>query len=158
MIGSKGVTDNMSKQEKFEIFKRNTGGKLYQKVQVELTKNNIDYFVDKDNRLVKNIDGSYSYMGIIFKTINKLNKYGYWFRRTIMFDTMLDLVPYLGYIISFMSANFNTEYIEISRYSWPEMCYSDALKYGYERNNMLLDYQRAIQDEYRLTFELEEED
>lgn len=147
MIGSKGTDDSMTDLERFEVFKQRTGGKIYQTIPVELTKFNIEYFLANDEQLVKTSDG-YQYWGKTFKTLKQLNKHGYWTKRTIEFETMLDILPYVGNIISLLLSNEGHETVFISRKSYPEMRYDESLEYGHPRD-CSLEFRRSLQAEFR---------
>lgn len=132
MIGSKGTTDEMSMKEKFDIFHKRTGGKLYQDVKVELTKHNIDFFLEKEKNKLKKVENGYEYFGQFYKTLNALNKRGFWTTRTIYFDDMLELFPYLGYIIATAASDKNKETIFISQHEYNVERELEALTHGYE--------------------------
>lgn len=132
-IGSKGTTDDMSDLEKFEIFKKRTGGKLYQRFPLKLTKYNIDSeirLVNNPDILSKNDDGTYTYWLDTYKTLNKLNKHGYYATREIRFDDILDLVPYFPYIISSMAADQDGETIYISSKDYLSLKEDEARECG----------------------------
>ena len=132
MIGSKGTNNDMSMKEKFEIFHKRTGGKLYQNVKVDLTKKNIDFFLEKEKNKLKKVDGGYEYFGKVYKTLNQLNKHGFWTTRTIEFNDMLELFPYLGYIIGSMASDSKKETIFISSDDYNVIRELEGFEYGYE--------------------------
>ena len=153
-VGCKGTTDDMSKQEKFEVFKKRTNGVIYMSFPIEVTKANIDLIIAHNHHLKKLEGDTYSYMGNVCKTLKKLNKENVYYNREIKFDTMLDLVPYLPHIISTMSSSENKEYVEIMNMSWPYHEYLEGLEYGVDRSNQLKHYQQKLQEEYRETLTL----
>lgn len=148
MLG-RDTNDSMSKLEKFNVFKQRTGGKMYQSVKVELTKYNVDYFLDNDNNLTKGENG-YEYWGKTFKTLNQLNKWGYWYKRTIEFETIFDVIPYLGHIISSIASDKDGDTVFIAPKSYPEMRYEESLEIGYPRDRML-EFYRLLQEEFKET-------
>ena len=148
MIGTKGTTDEMTKQEKFELFKKRTNGTLHQSIKVEATKFNIDFLLENNKFLEKTDHNTYLYFDKEYKTLKSLNKTGVYYTREIHFDTMLDLVPYLPYIVSTMASDENGEYIQISSRSFIDQEYLDSLKYGYTKDKMYNYNMKELQQEY----------
>lgn len=149
-IGSYGHPVN--KKEKFEIFKQRTNGTIYMEVPVVLTKKNVKYFLEHDDRLSLTDKGEYQYLRQIFRTLNKLNKFGYRYKRPIKFETMLDLVPYLSHVITFMVSNVEKEVVYITELPWHEQEYLDGLNYGYEHKFSPF-YIRQLRNEYKEALE-----
>lgn len=117
MIGCRGTTDDMTDKEKFEIFKKRTGGVIYTKFPLELNKNNIQYEIQLTNNpdiLSINEDGSIKYFYENFKNLKQLNKRKYYATKKIHFDTILDIFPYLTHIISMMTSDENSETVYIT--------------------------------------------
>ena len=132
MIGSKGTNDNMSMKEKFDIFHKRTGGKLYQNIEVKLNKHNVDFFLEREKSKFRKVENGYEYFGKVYKTLNALNKHGFWTTRTIYFDDMLELFPYLGYIIAAAASDKNKETVFISEHEYNVQRELEAFEYGYE--------------------------
>lgn len=117
MIGSRGVTGDMSMLEKFEVFKRRTGGVIYTKFPLELNSANINNEIELVNNpdiLSKNADGTYTYYFTNYKTLKQLNKHGYYATKEIHFDDILDIFPYLTHIISMSSSDPYRETVYIT--------------------------------------------
>ena len=136
MIGYHGTTDEMTELEKFEIFKKRTGGVIYTYFPLELTKLNIDNeikMVNNPDILSKNEDGSYTYFFTKYKKLNQINKRGYYAIKEIHFDDILDLFPYFTHIISSMGSDENTETIYITYQDYNSMKEEEARLLGYER-------------------------
>lgn len=148
MIGTKGTTDEMTKQEKFDLFKQRTGGVLHQNIKVKVNKFNIDFLVENNQFLEKTDHNTYLYFNKEYKTIKSLNKEGIFYRRKIHFDTMLDLVPYLPYIIGIMASDENGEYIEIGEHSYIDQQFLENLEYGYDSSNIWKSNMKRLQEEY----------
>lgn len=117
-IGTKGTTDTMLLQEKFNLFKERTHGILRQNIKVKLTKNNIKYFLERDKDKLQKVDNGYIYIGKLYKTLASLNAQGFYTSREIHFNDMLELFPYLGHIIAAMSSTADEEFIWISEYDY----------------------------------------
>ena len=77
--------------------------------------------------------------------MNSLNKHGFWTTRTIEFNDMLELYPYLGHIISSAASDENKETIYISENDYNIQRELEALEHGYEYN--IPDY---VKDNYKL--------
>lgn len=152
-IGCKGTTDEMSKMEKFNIFKQRTGGVIYQDIPLEVTKDNIDLLIEKDNLLEKTDDGNYIYINRKYKTIKALNKAGYYYRRKIYFDTTMDIVEYLPYVIAVLSSGPDSEYVQIASRPYPEERYLENLKYGILDDQYVARYKKMLINEYAETFD-----
>ena len=154
MIGSKGTTNSMSKKEMFEVFKRRTNGTIHQCIRVPVTKFNIDFLIKHNTYLNRTDHNTYILFNKEYKTLKQLNKAGVYYTRDIHFDTMLDLVPYLPYIIAMMTSDENGEYIVISEKSYIDSYYLECLEYGsdvtatYERNMSFLqnEYIKTLED------------
>jgi hypothetical protein len=90
----------------------------------------------------------YTYWGKEYKSLKELNKKGYYATRTIHFNTLLDLIPYYPYIVSFMSGEENGHlFVVISGQSYVDYQEEEARKYGY--NNEMTNYYRTkLQEHY----------
>ena len=148
MIGSRDTTKYMTKQEMFDVFKQRTNGTIYQSIRVPVTKFNIDLLLENNKFLKKTENNTYEYFGTEYKTLKQLNKVGVFYKREIHFDTMLDLVPYLPYIISIMTSDENGEYIEIGEHSYIDQQYLENLKYGYDSSKTWKFNMKRLQEEY----------
>ena len=158
MIGCKGTTEDMSKLEKFNVFKKRTNGKIYQKIPIEVTEFNIDRLIESDPLLEKTVEGDFTFLGKKYRTIRALNRFGYYYKREIKFNSAIDIVQYLPYIIAFMSSDEDGEYIEISELSYPEYSYREHLKYGNFDTAILDFYNQELIKEYRDTINDEEKE
>lgn len=133
--------------EEFNKFLKKTKGKIYRKIPLKLTRGNIKGELARDpKRFYKNKDGGYTYNGIFYKTLKELNKV-YHVLQEITIKDKIDLVKYYPYIISFMYASTEREFIVISEMSYPEMRYLEEghnfKLYDYY-NNMLNDELRKL--------------
>lgn len=152
MIGCKGTDCNTSEKEKFETFKKRTNGLLHQRVLFNLDKYNIDREIKiiNDERILckKKVNNKwrYYYFGREYKTLDSLNKRGYYCTIDIPFDTMLDLVKYYGYTISSMGSDVNSECIYISNES--EIDERRKSQYFRENNQNKFYGEKELIDEY----------
>lgn len=139
------VSDEM---ECFNIFKQKTGGKIYQKFLLKLTEHNIDKEIEKVNNpniLSKRINKTernskkgkvevkhtvYVLYGTEYKSLKELNNHGYYSTREIIFDTLLDIIPYYPYIIGFSYSSGETEHIVISSRSFIDDQRKELLELG----------------------------
>ena len=149
--------------ECFNIFKEKTGGKIHQHFKLELTPQNVQHEIEQVNNpnlfALKRIyephpNGGftdreiYVYWGKEFKSLKELNKKGYYATRTIYFDTLLDIIPYYPYIVSFMSGGEDGKlFIVISGQSYVDHQEEEARKYGYN-NEMTKYYRTKLQEHY----------
>lgn len=144
MIGCRGTTDDMSELEKFEIFKKRTGGVIYTHFPLELTKFNIDNeikLVNNPDVLSRNEDGTYTYYLTKYKNLKQLNKHKYYAVKEIHFDDILDLFPYLTHIISMMGSDENSEHIYITYQDYNTMREEESRLFGHEyRNDFMKKY------------------
>lgn len=155
--------------ECFEIFKKRTGGILYQSRKVELTDWNIDYWIKyfnnsqklskeaytliKDDKRFKSgkkeiIKYNYIYFGRKYNSLKELNQFGFYGEFQIKFNDLLDLVPYYPYIITTMFSDQNSEKIFISKKSYVDI-YADEVSNYSEPNFKIIDYyKRKLQEHY----------
>ena len=133
-IGSKGTTNEMSMKEKFDIFHKRTNGEISQHVKVDLNKHNIDFFLEREKAKIQKVDKGYNYYGRFYKTLDQINREGFYTSRKIYFDDMLELLPYLGYIIACGAFSGDKEYITLSQHEYNVQRELEALKNGYEFN------------------------
>lgn len=137
--------------ECFNIFKKKTGGKIYQTQHIPLTKYNMEMIRDMiaSGTLITNIQeitittGKTPYH--IKYTVNKqviekdytanqidgLNHKIYCFyNREIPFESIFDLVPYYPYLVAQANMSPDSIHIVISSESYIKESYESALKYG----------------------------
>lgn len=156
MENSPLVSDLMAS---FNKFKEETGGKLYQNFKLKLTEHNVDKEIERSDFLTRTElppkEGVnqrkkkylYNYFGKEFKTLDALNKYGYYAKREIKFDTLLDLIPYFPHIVTVMTHTNGKKYVEITRESFVDIEYLNFREYGSESS--LHDYyKKELQDFY----------
>lgn len=130
--------------ECFNIFKEKTKGVIHQHKEVEVSEYNqkfveehCEFFeviphtkIVEDKRL-KNKQKevttyTYKYYGTEYKTLKELNKHGVYIVIDIPFDTLLDIIPYYPYVVTFCTSNNNEEVVYISEKSEVERnsCYT----------------------------------
>lgn len=151
-------------KECFEIFKARTGGQIYQYIKVPVTRRNIDFLIKASekrspgsawNLKVEEVENPktgkkqtrYHYMGETYKTLASLNQHGYYYTKTIAFDTLLDIIPYYPYTISMMTSSDGKETVFISTKSFVDFEEEERLEYGYE-SEMGRYYRKHLQDHY----------
>ena len=145
------VSDEM---ECFELFKKATGGVIYQDVKVtvselnqELVSELCDYFhyhpVPKKSALGKQ-KFTYRYFGKEM-SLKELNKRGVYVSIPIHFKTLLDIIPYYPYIITCAISNNGKQRITISSKSYVDMQAREHLTYGHLP---CIDYKRFLQEHY----------
>lgn len=143
--GSYKVSDEL---ECFEIFKKRTGGKIYQHYLVKVTELNQDKVKDyckdfdftkietkvPDKRMKEGFkiitSYTYTYYGTEYKSLKELNKHGVYIEQEITFNTLLDIIPYYSYVIAFSASDENSEHVVIANESYPMSEFNDGLKYG----------------------------
>jgi hypothetical protein len=149
--------------ECFNIFKEKTGGRIHQHFSLELSESNIDFEIKNVNnprilskREVIREDGDnntkpkyvYIYWGKEYNSLKEINKKGYYATKSIWFNTLLDIIPYYPYIVSFMSGGDDGKlFVVISGQSYVDHQEEEARKYGYI-NSMTNYYRTALQDHY----------
>lgn len=151
--------------ECFKIFKERTKGVIYQTCLIPLTNRNIDKeieYVNNPQKLSKikhveivpdkrtkggtkeKITYTYIYNGEEYKKLSDIKYYG---RKEIHFETLLDIIPYYPYIISFSMCSSEGEHICISDTSHVEKEYKDFRECGISVGG--LDYYRkSLQNHY----------
>lgn len=136
--------------ECFEIFKKNTGGVLHQHKRIkEITIYNQDFIaehcpqfeiitnkvevVDRRAKCGTRIDTvyTYKYWGKEY-TAKELSKKGVYITVDIEFKTLLDLIPYLPYVVSACGYSDGVEHVYISDNSYVEEKADDRIQFGYE--------------------------
>ena len=159
--GSVRVSDEL---ECFNIFKEKTGGILYQHQEVEVTEYNQDYVAQQckefkiiphttvvsDKRLKageKEVTTyTYKYYSKEYKNLAELNKHGVYIATEIHFDTLLDLIPYYPYIITFSAWVDGRAVVYISSESYVAEECRRAIQYGH--TGMGAHYQKRLQEHY----------
>jgi len=149
-------------QECFEVFKKKTGGVIYQLTNVELTKYNAELiakynpFFETSTEMVstpiKNgkqrikVLQTYKYFGKE-ATLKELNKKGLFIYKPIKFNTLLDLIPYYPYIpISVTSSNGKEECVLSSKSQLEEL---EDLHLSCNTDNTICEmYRTALQKHY----------
>ena len=138
--------------ECYRLFKHRTDGKLYQHVKVEhidsyvapFIKTNckeFDYIKHEEKVLDKRTkDGyrintyyTYIYYGKEYSE-KEINKKGVYITKTITFDTLLELLPYLPYIVCSSCAINGKEIIYISSNSYVDEHETTCYKNGFSSN------------------------
>lgn len=155
--------------ECFEIFKKRTGGVLYQSLKIELTDWNIDYWINyyKDsNKLSKSAytvikedkrcksgkkeitKYNYYYYGTKYNSLKELNERGFYGEIKIKFNTLLDLLPYYPYIITAMFSDKDQEKVYISDTSYVDMYAKDVASYSEPSFRMIEIYREELKKHY----------
>lgn len=134
--------------ECFEIFKKRTNGVIYQHQKVEVTENNQDFVAANckqfeittqtitvpDRRCKGRVRVtklySYTYYGKEYPTLKELNKKEVYITIPIKFETILDLIPYYPYVISFCASDAEGETVYIANKSETDYRVESCLKYG----------------------------
>lgn len=153
------ISDEM---ECFNIFKEKTKGVIHQHFKLELNEMNIDKEIEivnnprmlskkeipwedgKEHRTKKYV---YIYWDKEYNSLKELNKKGYYSTKKIKFDTLLDIIPYYPYLVSFMSSDDETMFVVISVESYVEHSYEEFRKFGSEPS-MYDFYRKELQNHY----------
>lgn len=135
--------------ECFNVFKARTDGVIYQHKKVKVSEYNQDMVAElcpffeiiehkeiKEDKRKKSdkketITYTYNYWGKEY-TLKELNKKGVWISVPIKFNTLLELLPYFGYIVSSMCSYDGKETVYISSTNYAEEHQNEALEYGGE--------------------------
>lgn len=150
----------------FEVFKKKTGGVIHQYMRIVVTEWNqklvakkclgFEFFEHKEQIPDKRrkegyrekIYYTYKYYGKEYDSLKELNKKHVYITKDIHFDTLLDIIPYYPYIVSFCCSSDGKETVYISDRSFVEEEEESALEHGWERS--LTDYYRKeLQNHYR---------
>lgn len=151
--------------ECFNIFKEKTNGKIFQYKQIKLTDSNIEYWINHENNpellsrtyvdtiipdkryktgfKTKRIY-SYTHMGKTYNSLKELNNAHYFGTIEITFDTILDLVPYYPYIISFCACSNDSETVYISNNSFVEDEFNQRLSYAEPNYTIYNHYKKVL--------------
>lgn len=89
---------------------------------------------------------TYEYYGKEYKNLKELNKKNVYVTIDITFDTLLDILPYYPYTISFCSCNEDTETVFISNLPGPLKDMEDSYESGGFLNNSWPWYQKKLQE------------
>lgn len=155
--------------ERFEEFKRKTGGKLYQERKVSVSNCNIDDIcemnhnlkseevevikTDKNGASRKFKEKHFTYWDKEYIGLKALNKKGVYVRIEIPFETVLDLIPYYPYVIACNYWSKDKEIVILARQSYPDSEIDDRLEGGYFLGQpsieWLLHYKHELQEHYR---------
>lgn len=138
----------------FEAFKKQTGGVIYQHREIKLQSwmrdeefnfikehcSQFDYHCLKEaGKAVKISDYTFTYWNnnYSFKT---LKKKGVWVEVPIMFNTLLDLLPYFPYIVTFRCGNHvvitNESYVDSERTKHVENCWDNTQSFTHYKKNL----------------------
>ena len=159
------VSDDL---EAFEVFKKETDGVIYQPVKIELNDYNaemeckrnksflsreehIEEVPDKRCKSGKKIHKYYTYRYFGREmTLEQINKQGYWTKKEIHFDDILDLVPYFPYIIGVMAVDNENHkrYVEISDHSYVDEKENDLLQSGIKSETAKY-YRQRLKEKYK---------
>ena len=152
--------------ECFNIFKKKTNGVIYQHKKVNVTLNNQDYVASncnmfeiiKHTELVDNkkqsgpkekITYTYKYWFNEY-TLKELNKKGVYIEYPIYFNTLLELLPYFPYIVTYSASDTDTMHIVISNESYIEELRNSAIQWGTSNNeNSYYSARKRYADLYR---------
>lgn len=135
----------------FDAFKKQTGGIIYQHREIKLQSwmrdeefnfikehcSQFDYHcLKEDGKAIKISDYTFTYWdnNYSFKT---LKKKGVWVEVPIMFNTLLDLLPYFPYIVTFSCGNHvvitNESYVDSERTKHVENCWDSSMFNVYKK-------------------------
>lgn len=164
-----GCADWKEYFERFEEFKRKTGGKLYQERRVNVSNCNVydvcdmnpelqfeDAEVTKTNKngvSRKFKEKRFTYWDKEYVGLKALNKKGVYVRIEIPFETVLDLIPYYPYVIACNYWSKDKEVVILSHQSYPDSEIEDRLGGGYfmgqESIECPLHHKHELQEHYR---------
>lgn len=164
-----GCADWKEYFERFEEFKKKTGGKLYQERKVSVSNCNIDDICDMNPNLKfeevevtktnkngvsrKFKEKRFTYWDKEYVGLKELNKKGVYVRIEIPFETVLDLIPYYPYVIACNYWSSDNEIVILSHQSYPDSEIEDRLDGGYFMGQpsieWLFHYKHELQEHYR---------
>lgn len=149
----------------FLAFKKATGGVLHQHKRVKLDEWHQDEIAAmcpelkiiaheetiKDKRCKggerKETRYTYEYYGKEY-TLRELNKKGMWITIDIRFDTLLDLIPYYPYLVSFCYSSDGKQTVYVSDESFVDEERDEHLERGWY-SDFWQHYKKELQDHYR---------
>ena len=152
--------------ECFEDFKKETGGVMYQHKKVKVTRFNQDLVakmcpglkivehknVVKDKRYKSGekevVTYTYEYYGTEYPTLDALNKQHVYVRTEIHFETLLDVIPYYGYVVASACYSDGHATIYLARKSEPDAEYEEGIDYGFDQTRVRDYYKRELQKHY----------
>lgn len=152
--------------ECFEEFKRKTGGVMYQHKKVKVTQSNQDLVakmcpglkivehknVVKDRRYKSGerevVTYTYEYYGTEYPTLDALNKHHVYVRTEIHFETLLDVIPYYGYVVASACYSDGHATIYLADKSEPDAEYEEGIDYGFDWTEIRSHYKSELQKHY----------
>ena len=150
----------------FEVFKQKTGGMIHQKIRIQVDDYDIQREIERGTktlvRWVETVERDdkrtksgkriieiphYKYYGKEC-SLSEINRIGYYATRDIKFDDLLELLPFLPYIVGVMASDPDGMYIEIGQESYSEQHAKESVRY---ENSSFLDqyYRKELADLYR---------
>lgn len=162
-FGQKNVSCYYSDElQDFEAFKKATNGKLHRHYKVVVTQFNqefvkqhckefdfIKHSEERPNKVSKTGFKTFTYYTYIYfgkeYSLKELNKHGVYIDVEILFDTLLDIIPYYPYIVTACYQADGTQYVVISNESFVESSFKDHLQYGWIDS---IDYRQILQEHY----------
>ena len=147
--------------ECFKIFHKNTGGVIYQHKKVKVTPYNQDLVAQKcDNfEIITHTEEipdrrtktgtktkttyTYKFWGKEYTSLSELNKHTVWIKTEIRFNNLLELIPWLPYIIAEGAYTIDKEVIYIGKHNYAERHYEEMLNYGYD-SELIHDYRARL--------------
>lgn len=150
----------------FDEFYRKTGGFIHQKIKIEVDDYDIQSEIARGvktlERWVKTVERDdkrtksgkrmvgiphYKYYGKEC-SLSDINHMGYYITRDIQFDNLIELLPFLPYIVGVLASDPDGMYVEIGEESYSEHYAKKLVCFG---NNSLLDhyYRKELADLYK---------
>lgn len=146
--------------ECFEIFKKKTGGVIYQHKPITVTVSNQNYWSKElgfeivkhksmvpdfryKNHFRENIHYTYTYHDKEYKSLKDLNKQNLYFDCKIRFDTLIDLIPYFPYLVTIAACTREKETIFIANKSYVESQFEESFNFSSGPNYSSFNYYRT---------------
>lgn len=126
--------------ECFDAFKEQTGGVIYQHVGLKLTRFNVDAEINRPESELSfcykpNGKKCYKYGDKEYPDLSHINRHGYFSKRIIHFDTLLDLIPYYPYLVTISYvAEDGLRKVIVSEKSVLDFAEADRLVFGLDTN------------------------
>lgn len=153
--------------ECFKIFKERTKGVIYQHKHLKVSENNQDLIEKlsegnfkvithkeevqdlrrKDKTRTK-VTYTYMYWDKEY-TLKEINKHGVFVKVPIRFNTLIDLIPYLPYLVSMSANNQEGEIVYITNKSYVDQEFEEMLEHGCDMTNMRNHYKKELSELYR---------
>lgn len=152
--------------ECFEIFKARTGGVIYQHHKIDkvdqfnrdlvakycgcfkILRHEEEYETKQGKKKTHEVV-EYEYYGKKYSE-KEINKKGVWIEIPIKFDNLLELMPYLSYIVAVACCNDGVEHIVISKESYPDEQFDSFLQHGFEDAvEYYYDHRKALAELYK---------